>query len=88
MPRKLTMLNGKKALIVSQGPRNKVVAKNMSSLTFFFFPEKGGVEKDTGNAVAKLVQWVQSTVLIAVIKLGNKITDGKGGKDSISWCEL
>lgn len=54
----------------------------------YFFSEKGGIEKGTSNADAKLVQWVQSTVLIVVIKPGNKITDGKGGKESISWCEL
>lgn len=40
MPIKLTMLNGKKARIVSQGPRNKLLAKNMGSLTFFFFLKK------------------------------------------------
>lgn len=73
MPRKLTILEGKKALIVSQGPRNEVLAKIWVLL--HFFSGKGGVEKDASNADAKLVQWVQSTVLIAVIKPGNKITD-------------
>lgn len=86
MPRKLTMLNGKMALIVSQGPRDEALAKIWVLL--HYFSEKGGIEKDTSNADVKLVQWVQSTVLIAVIKPGNKITDGKGGKESISWCVL
>lgn len=86
MPRKLTMLNGKKALIVSQGPSDEVLAKIWVLLRYF--SEKGGIEKDTSNVDAKLVQWVQSTVLIAVIKPSNKITDGKGGKESISWCEI
>lgn len=54
------------------------------------FPsEKASVEKFARKADAKLVvQCVQSTVLIAVIKPGNKITDGKGGKEPISWYEL
>lgn len=76
------MLNGKKAPIVSQEPRNQVLAKTWV-LSLFLFPEKGGVEKGTSNADAKLVQWVQSTVLIALIKPCNKITDRKGVKESI-----
>lgn len=48
------MLNGKKALIVSQGPRNEVLAKIWVLL--HFFSEKGDVEKDASDANAKLLQ--------------------------------
>lgn len=41
------------------------------------------------NAGAKpVVQVVQTTVLITVIKPVNKTENGKDGNESVSWCEL
>lgn len=39
MPRKLTTLNGKKALIVGQGPRSEVLAKKYG-FSYIFFLKK------------------------------------------------
>lgn len=68
---------------------DKLFHKSKLWILSHFPSEKASVENFARKADAKLlVQWVQSTVLLTVIKLDNKLRDGKGGKNSFHGVNL